>query len=90
MDAMSVVEAWDHSLRAGGWETPRPLLAENATYLGSEDLDADFNCENADQIVDLMRSWKGKLPDVEVVEWEDVGDSVVAKLRQPAWGEDAD
>jgi len=31
-----------------------------------------------------MRSWKGKLPDVEVVEWEAVGDHVLARLRQPA------
>jgi hypothetical protein len=90
MAAMRVVQAWDHSLRAGDWETARSLLADGATYLGSEDLAADFNCQNADQIVDLMRSWKGKLPDVEVVEWETVGDSVVARLRQPAWGEEAD
>lgn len=87
---MSVVEAWDRSLRAGDWEAARSLLADGATYVGSEDLDADFKCENADQIVDLMRSWKGKLPDVEVAEWETVGDSVVARLRQPAWGEDTD
>jgi hypothetical protein len=90
MDAMSVVEAWDRSLREGDWETARSLLADGVTYLGSEDLDADFKCQNADQIVDLLRSWKGKLPDVEVVEWETVDDSVVARLRQPAWGEDAD
>jgi SnoaL-like domain len=90
MDAMSVVEAWDRSLRASDWEAARTLLADDATYLGSEDLEADFNCQNADQIVDLMRSWKGQLPDVEVVEWETVGHSVVARLRQPAWGEDAD
>jgi len=25
-----------------------------------------------------------------VVEWETVGNSVVARLRQPVWGEDAD
>jgi hypothetical protein len=90
MDAMSVVEAWDRSLRDGDWERARSLLADHATYMGSEEIDADFNCENADQIVDLMRSWKGELPDVEVVEWETVGASVVARLRQPAWGEDAD
>jgi hypothetical protein len=90
MDAMSVVEAWDRSLRDGDWERARSLLADQATYRGSEDLDAVLNCENPDQIVDLMRSWKGKLPDVEVVEWETVGGSVVARLRQPAWGEDAD
>lgn len=90
MSAMSVVEAWDSSLRDGDWERARSLLAADAMYLGSEDLDADFNCTTGGEIVALMRSWKGKLPDVEVVEWETVGDSVVARLRQPAWGEDAD
>jgi hypothetical protein len=40
--------------------------------------------------VGLLRSWKGQLPDVEVVTWEEVGDHVLARLRQPAFGEDAD
>jgi hypothetical protein len=35
-----------------------------------------------------MRSWKGKLPDVEVDAWETIGSGVLAQLRQPAW-EDA-
>ncbi len=30
----------------------------------------------------------GELPDVQVVEWEVVGDNVLAELRQPAFGED--
>jgi hypothetical protein len=90
MDAMNVVEAWDRSLRTGDWGTARSLLADDATYRGAEDTDAEFNCDNADQVVELMRSWKGKLPDVEVVEGETVGDSLLARLRQPAWGEDLD
>jgi len=90
MDAMNVVEAWDRSLRTGDWGSARSLLADDATYLGSEELDSDFNCVSADQIVELMRSWKGKLPDVEVVEWETIGDGVLARLRQPAWGENSD
>lgn len=80
----------DRSLRTGDWGTARSSLADDATYRGAEDPDAEFNCDNADQIVELMRAWKGKLPDVEVVEWETVGDSVLARLRQPAWGEDLD
>jgi hypothetical protein len=37
-----------------------------------------------------MRSWKGKMPDVEVVEWEAMGNSILARIRQPAWGDDSD
>jgi hypothetical protein len=65
MDAMNVVEVWDRSLRTGDWGTARSMLADDATYRGAEDPDAEFNCDNADQIVELMRSWKEKLPDVE-------------------------
>jgi hypothetical protein len=88
-DPMSVVEAWDRSLRAADWEAARSVLADDATYLTDSEDDA-VSCTNADQIVALMRSWKGKLPDVEVVQWEPVGPSVLARLRQPAWGDDAD
>jgi SnoaL-like domain len=87
-DPMRVVETWDASLRTGDWEAARATLADDATYDVSGD--EPITCANADQIVALMRSWKGKLPDVEVVEWEPVGPSVLARLRQPAWGEDAD
>jgi len=82
-DAMSVVEAWDASLRSGDWEAARATLADDATY----ELQGDepISCTNADQIVSLMRSWKGTVPDVEVVEWETMGSSVLAHLRQPAW-----
>ena len=87
-DAMSVVEAWDASLRAGDWNAARATLADDATY--EVPGDEPIQCTNADQIVALMRSWKGKLPDVEVVAWEPIGSNVLARLRQPAWGEDAD
>jgi hypothetical protein len=86
---MSVVETWDRSLRAADWESARQVLADDASYL-TEAENGALTCTNADEIVALMRSWKGKLPDVEVVEWEPVGSSVVARLRQPAWGDDAD
>ena len=57
--------------------------ADEATYVALND--EDTTCTNAEQIVGLMCSWKGKVPDVEVVEWETIGSSVLAHLRQPAW-----
>jgi hypothetical protein len=85
---MSVVETWDRSLRLADWEAARSVLADDATYLIPED--ETLSCRKADEIVAFMRSWKGKLPDVEVVEWEPMGSSVLARLRQPAWGDDSD
>jgi SnoaL-like domain len=91
MKALSVVERWDGSLRAGDWELARSLLTDDATYTAPEAA-AEFavECKSADEIVDLMRQWKGVNPDVEVVEWEERGDKVVARLRQPAWGPEAE
>lgn len=86
---MPVVETWDRSLRAADWERARSVLADDATYVAQSE-EGTVTCSNADEIVALMRSWKGALPDVEVVEWEPVGSSVLARLRQPAWGDDAD
>jgi hypothetical protein len=86
---MSIVETWDRSLRAADWQQARSVLADDATYVMQSE-EGTVSCTNADQIVALMRSWKGKLPDVEVVAWEPLGSSVVARLRQPAWGDDAD
>ena len=86
---MSVVETWDRSLRAPDWELARSVLADDATYVAQSE-EGTVTCSNADEIVTLMRSWKGALPDVEVVEWEPVGSSVLARLQQPAWGDDAD
>ena len=86
---MTVVETWDRSLRAADWEQARSVLADAATYVAQSE-EGTVTCSNADEVVALMRSWKGKLPDVEVVDWEPVGSSVLARLRQPAWGDDAD
>jgi hypothetical protein len=80
---MAVVEGWDRALRAGDWDTARVALTDDAIYTALDDEDA--TCTGAEQIVGLMRSWKGTVPDVEVLEWETIGSSVLAHLRQPAW-----
>ncbi len=91
MNAMSVVERWDASLRAGDWELARSLLTEDATYTAPEaDPAYRVDCASPDQIIGLMSEWKGVNPDVEVVEWEEHGDQVLARLRQPAWGPEAE
>ena len=82
-DPMTVVEAWDRALRAGDWDTARAALADDATYTALDDEGA--TCTGAEQVVGLMRSWKGTVPDVEVLGWETIGSSVLAHLRQPAW-----
>ena len=82
-DPMAMVEVWDRALRAGDWDTARAALADEATYVALND--EDTTCTDAEQIVGLMRSWKGKVPDVEVVEWETIGSRVLAHLMQPAW-----
>jgi hypothetical protein len=80
---MAVVEVWDRALRAGDWDTARAALADDAMYVTLNDESA--TCTDAKEIVGLMRSWKGTVPDVEVVEWETIGSSVLAYLRQSAW-----
>ena len=87
MGPLAVVEVWDASLRAGDWTRARSVLADDASYV---DADGVTTCTTGDEIVELMRSFKGELPDVDVVEWHETGDHVVARLRQPAWGEDSD
>jgi hypothetical protein len=91
MTAMDVVERWDRSLRIGDWDAARALLAEDATYTapGAPEGRA-VDCATPDDIIALLRSFKAKLPDVEVVEWDPRDDCVIARLRQPAFGEDAD
>jgi ketosteroid isomerase-like protein len=91
MDPMAVVEAWDRTLRAGDWQAARSLLADDAIYIapGTPE-DGGISCTTPDQIVDLMRTWKGRLPDVEVVGWEAHDEHVLARLRQPAFGDDSD
>jgi hypothetical protein len=92
MTPMAVVERWDAALRAGDWSAARALLTDDATYTTPEAPDPDYNiaCETPDEIVDLMASFKGQLPDIEVVTWAEHGECVVARLRQPEWGADLD
>lgn len=91
MDPLEVVRAWDASLREPDWALARSLLADDATYTTPHSPPEEaITCASADEIVSLMRSWKGQLPDVEVVEWIEHGDSIVVRLRQPAFGDDAD
>ncbi len=92
MGVMATVKAWDTSLRACDWDAARALLADDAIYASVDEPDAPPRtmCGGPDEIVGMMRGWKGKLPDVEVVAWEQLGDQVLAQLRQPAWGEDTD
>jgi hypothetical protein len=82
MSTESTVMAWDSALRASEWETARSLLTDDARYSAS---DPDIDCATADEIVDLMRSFKGVNPDVEMLELEVIGDNAIASLRQPAW-----
>ncbi len=74
--------AWDTALREADWDRARSLLTEDATYTAT---DPPIACSDAEEIVDLMRSFKGVNPDVEVLGLEVVGSNVVAALRQPAW-----
>jgi hypothetical protein len=92
MHPIDVAERWDAALRAGDWTTARGLLADDATYRTPEAVDPEYaiDCESADEIVDLMASFKGRMPDIEVVEWAEHGEHVLARLRQPAWGTDSD
>jgi hypothetical protein len=82
MSTESTVMAWDAALRASEWETARSLLTDHATYTSEEPL---IDCPGPDEIVDLMRSFKGVNPDVELLGLEVVGDRALASLRQPAW-----
>ena len=73
---------WDTALRDSDWEKARSLLSDDATYVAS---DPPINCSSADEIIDLMRSFKGVNPDVELIDLEAIGDHAVVSLRQPAW-----
>ena len=87
-----MVERWDAALRAGDWPKARSLLTDDANYRTPEaaEPEYDIDCRTPDEIVDLMASFKGRMPDIEVVEWAEHGDHVVARLRQPDWGTDSD
>jgi len=73
---------WDKALRDSDWEKARSLLSDGATYVASN---PPINCSSADEIIDLMRSFKGVNPDVDLIDLEAIGDYAVASLRQPAW-----
>ena len=74
--------AWDTALRDAEWDRARALLTEDATYSAPE---PPIDCASADEIIDLMRSFKGVNPDVEMLDLEVVGHHALASLRQPAW-----
>jgi hypothetical protein len=82
MDTRSTVMAWDTALRDAKWDRARTLLTEDATYVAT---DPPIDCASPDEIIDLMRSFKGVNPDVEMLDLEVVGDHALASLRQPAW-----
>jgi hypothetical protein len=91
MNAMDVVERWDQSLRIGDWAGARALLAEDATYTAPEAPEGQaIECSTPEEIIDFLQSLKGAVPDVEVVDWEERGERVLAQLRQPAFGLDED
>jgi hypothetical protein len=82
MSTKSTVMAWDGALRASEWGTARSLLTDDAVYTAPDPL---IDCPNPDAIIDLMRSFKGVNPDVELLDLKVVGDRALASLRQPAW-----
>ena len=82
MDPRSTVMAWDAALRYADWDRARSLLTDDATYVAA---DPPIDCATPDEIVELLRSFKGVNPDVELLDLEVVGDSAIAALRQPAW-----
>ena len=55
----------------------------DATYYGAE-----IRCETPEQIIDLLRSFKGVNPDVELSELEVVDERALARLYQPLWDEE--
>ena len=82
MDTQSTVMAWDTALRYADWDRARSLLTDDATYVAP---DPPIDCATPDDIIDLMRSFKGVNPDVELLDLEVHDDRAIASLRQPAW-----
>ena len=81
MDVRARVMTWDAALRRGDWDEARAQLADGATFAGPD----GPRSGSADEIVDLMRSFKGTVPDVELLQLDVRGDRALAHLRQPAW-----
>jgi len=82
MDTRSTVMAWDTALRYADWGRARSLLTDDATYIAP---DPPIDCAGPDDIIELMKSFKGVNPDVELLDLEVIGDSAIASLRQLAW-----
>jgi hypothetical protein len=81
MSTRDTVMAWDAALRRADWDEARTYLADDATWGGPW----GERCETPDAILELLRSWKGQVPDVELIDLEVVGDQAIAHLRQPAY-----
>lgn len=86
---MEAVQRWDRSLRDADWRRARAMLADDATYT-APDFEGAVDCDSPDSIIAFLSSIKGEMPDVLVVEWEQEGHRVIARLRQPAFGDDSD
>ena len=80
---MAVVEVWDRALRAGDWDTARAALADDATYTALDDEGA--TCTGAEQIVGLMRSWKGTVPTSRSSSGKRSAQGSSRTSEQPAW-----
>ena len=91
MTALDIVKQWDAALRRGDWGAARALLDDSATYHTPEaEEEWNIDCHGGDEIVALMAAWKGKASDILVMEWAEHGNRVMARLRQPDWGDDSD
>jgi ketosteroid isomerase-like protein len=81
---MDVALAWDSALREGDWEAARNLLADEATYTSPEaPEDERSDCMSPDEIIHFFREIKGTVPDAEVLNWTEMGDTVLAHVRLP-------
>ena len=85
MDTYQTVMTWDESLRSGDWELARSMLSDEACWFGP---DRDLTCDCPEEIIDLLRSYKGVNSDVAMLGLEILGNQAVAHLRQPDWGEE--
>jgi len=85
VDTYQAVMTWDGSLRQGDWELARSMLSDEACWFGS---DRDLICQGPNEVMELLRSYKGVNSDPELLELEVLGNQALAHLRQPDWGEE--